>query len=168
MSIARIAALGALSLVVGMPGPAAATTAKASPADLDDFVRALPARGSHDVVFMAPPAALMARLGVDAATLRKADPGIACDPAGKTPVLVQSTLGRVGQLQTVCLPNGTSQGLLTLDAGDTFITTCGHAGWQATVSIDATVGDTHLHASTDPAPARAPTHACNGWTKVPR
>lgn len=160
----------ALPLALSFTGFAMAVApGEAAPADLDAFVRALPARGGTDRVFLAPPAALQARLGLDPATLRQADPGVVCDPAAAAPVMLQSALGRVGQLNIVCLPNGTSQGILTLDDGSNYMTTCGHAGIRVTASADLTVGDRHMHVSTEPdVPDRAPTHACSGWVKLPR
>lgn len=167
MSKIAHARLFVLPLALSLAGVATAVApGKAMPADLDAFVHALPATGGTDRAFLAPPAPLQARLGLDAAMLRQADPGVACDPAAKAPVMMESTLGRVGQLNIVCLPNGTSQGILTLAEGGSYMTTCGHAGWRATV--DLTVGDQHTRLSTEPdAPARAPTHACSGWTKLP-
>lgn len=170
MSKIAHARLLVLPLALSLAGVATAVApGKAMPADLDAFVHALPAAGGTDRVFLAPPAPLQARLGLDAAMLRQADPGVVCDPAAKAPVMMESALGRVGQLNIVCLPNGTSQGILTLAEGGTWMTTCGHAGLRLTATADVTVGDRHTHLSTEPdVPARGPTHACSGWTKLPR
>ena len=160
----------ALPLALSFTGFALAVVpGGATPADVDAFVHALPPTGGTDRVFLAPSPALQAKLGLDAATLRQADPGVACDPAAKAPVMMQAALGRVGQLSTLCLPNGTSMGTLTLDDGATWITHCGHAGVRLTATADVTVGDKHTHFSTEPdVPARAPTHACSGWVRQPR
>ena len=169
MSTMRHARLLLLPLALSIAGVAMAIApGQATPADLDAFVHALPATGGTDRVFLAPSAPLQARLGLDAATLRQVDPGLVCDPAAKAPVMMESTLGRVGQLNIVCLPHGTSQGILTLADGGTYMTTCGHAGLRLTASADVTVGDRHMHLSTEPdVSARVPTHACGGWMKVP-
>ncbi len=164
MPLAPLFRLAALTSLIAAP---AVAIAKAPAADLDAFLRALPATGGTDRVFLAPPAALQASLGIDATALRQADPGVACDPAATAPVMLQTALGKAGRVDTLCLPNGTSQGILTLDDGRRFVTNCGHAGWRATA--DLTVGDKHTHLSTEPdAPPRAPTHACSGWSKQPQ
>lgn len=170
MPMIRQARLLVLPLALSIAGVATAVApAKATSADLDAFVHALPATGGTDRVFLAPPVALQARLGLDAATLRQVDPGVACDPAAVAAAMLQVELGRVGQLNLVCMPNGTSQGILMLAGGGTYITTCGHAGVRLVVSADVTVGDRHAHLSTEPdVPAREPTHACSGWMKQPR
>ena len=147
----------------------AAPEAQATPADLGVFVRTLPATGAHDRVFLAPAPDLQARLGIGPAVLRSVDPGIACDPGSKSPDASTTTLGRVGSMLTICTPGGASMSVLTLADGSSYSTNCGPTGPQVHGSIDVTVGDHSMHASTDaPASARAPTHSCTGWVKQPR
>ena len=147
----------------------AAPAAQATPADLGAFVKTLPTTGAHDRVFLTPVPDLQARLGIAPAVLRSVDPGIACDPGSKAPDASTATLGRVGTVLTVCTPGGASMSVLTLTDGSSYSTTCGAAGPQVHASIDVTVGEHSMRASTDaPASARAPTHSCTGWAKQPR
>ena len=160
-----VSTLAALCACAAWATPAA----KATPADLAAFVKALPATGETDRVFLAPTPDLQARLGIDPAALRTVDPGLACDPADKTPLMVTATLGRAGSVQTLCTPGGASVSFLTLADGSSWSANCGSAGLQLHASADLTVGEHSVHASTDsPASARAPSHACKGWVKQPR
>jgi hypothetical protein len=152
--------------------PVAASTApaaKAPPADLDAFVKTLPPPG-RDRVFLALPAELETRLAIDPAVVRAVDPGVACDPASKSLNMAEASLGLVAHVQTTCTPDGLSNSLLTLPDGNAFVTICGPAtGLRVTATVDVTVGDKSLHASTQsPTPAREPAHDCTGWTKLPR
>ena len=143
--------------------------APAAPADLEAFVRALPATGANDRVFLDLPPELQARLGIDPAALRRIDPGLACDPGAATRATPEATLGRAGHVQTACMPGGYGVGVLTLPDGRTWSTTCGESGLRVRAWADVTVGEHSLHASTEsPAPTRVPTHACTGWTKQSR
>lgn len=169
MPTQRSARLLASLLAALLPFAAwAAPTAKAAPADLDAFVKTLPAPG-HDRVFLALPADLEARLAIDPAVVRAIDPGVACDPESKSLNMSEASLGLVAHVQTTCTPDGHSNSLLTLPDGNAFVTICGPAtGLRVTATVDVTVGDKSLHASTQaPAPARAPAHDCTGWTKLP-
>ena len=147
----------------------AAPTAKAAPADLDAFVKTLPAPG-RDRVFLALPSALETRLAIDPAVVRAIDPGVACDPASSTLNMSEATLGLAAHVQTTCTPNGLSNSLMTLPDGAAFVTICGPGtGVRVNAHVDVTVGDKSLHASTQsPTPAREPAHDCTGWTKLPR
>lgn len=154
---------GLLPLATG-----AAPSAKAAPADLEAFVKTLPAPG-HDRAFLALPADLETRLAIDPAIVRAVDPGMACDPGSKTLNMSEASLGLVAHVQTTCTPDGHGNSLLTLPDGSAFVTICGPAtGLHASATVDVTVGGKSLHASTrPPAPARAPAHDCTGWTKLP-
>ena len=163
--LARLACLlAALAPVVASTAP----TAKAPPADLEAFVKTLPAPG-HDRVFLALPADLETRLAIDPAIVRAVDPGVACDPASKSLNMSEASLGLVAHVQTTCTPDGHSNSLLTLPDGNAFVTICGPAtGLHVTATLDVTVGDKSLHASSQPPmPAREPAHDCTGWTKIP-
>ena len=156
-------------LVTLLHGAAGAAPApRATPADLQAFVKALPAPG-RDRVFLAPDPALQARLAIDPAKLRGIDPGIACDPAASLPASFETALGTAGNVTTTCTPDGRSQGLLTLADDSVFLTICGKAaGMRLRGSVDVSVGGHSMHASTDPAPtAREPAHDCTGWTRIP-
>ena len=151
--------------------PLAATTApavKIVPADLDAFVKTLPAPG-RDRVFLALPPELEARLAIDPAVVRAIDPGVACDPDSKSLNTSEADLGHVAHVQTTCTPDGHGNSLLTMPDGNVFVTICGPAtGVRVTATLDVTVGDKSLHASTQPpTPARAPARDCTGWTKLP-
>jgi hypothetical protein len=160
-----VPALSALWMAAAPATPAA----KAAPADLAAFVKALPTTGAHDRVFLAPSPELASRLGIDLSVLRTIDPGLACDPDAKTPNAPAATLGRAATVQTICTPDGTSMGILVMADGTTYYTTCGESGLRVHAWADVTVGEHALHASTGPAaPAHAPTHACTGWAKQPR
>jgi hypothetical protein len=155
-----------LVALVPLATPAAPT--KAAPADIEAFVKTLPAPG-HDRVFLALPADLETRLAIDPAVVRAVDPGVACDPDSKTLNMSEASLGLVAHVQTTCTPDGHSNSLLTLPDGNVFATICGPAtGLRVSATVDVAVGDKSLHASTrSPAPARAPAHDCTGWTKLP-
>ncbi len=142
---------------------------KASPADVEAFVKALPAPGSHDRAFLAVPAALMARLAIAPATIHAIDPGLACDPASRTLGAFQAELGSIGQLQMLCTPDGRSHGTITLQNGASYETICGDAlSATLTANLDVHVGEHSWHASTDSAPpTREPAHSCTGWVKLP-
>lgn len=170
MSIQRPACLLACVLAALVPVVASsAPTAKAAPADIDAFVKTLPPPG-RDRVFLALPAALETRLAIDPAVVRAVDPGVACNPASKSLDTSEASLGLVAHVQTTCTPDGHSNSLLTLPDGNAFVTICGPAtGLRVTATVDVTVGDKSLHASTQPpTPAREPAHDCTGWTKIPR
>ena len=142
----------------------------AVPNDLDMLVKALAVPGPRDRVFLDVPAALATRLAIAPTAVRSVDPGLVCAPSSKTPAMFQATLGKVGELQTVCTPAGWSQGLLTLKDGSSYVTTCGDpASARATASVGVTVGTHSWQGSFDStSPARALSHSCSGWTKVSR
>jgi len=156
-------------LTVALPCSIASMAAtKASPADVDAFVKALPVPGSHDRPFLAVPPALLTRLSIDPATLRAVDPGVACDPDSKAISVLQAELGPIGHLQTLCTPDGRSHGTIALQGGASYVTTCGDgASVRLTTNLDVKAGDHSWHASTDSMPpARALALSCTGWTKV--
>ena len=146
----------------------AAAAPKPAPADLDAFAKALPAPG-HDRVFLALPADLRARLGIDPAALRAIDPGVACDRSATIPAMAEATLGPAAHVELVCTPDGRGTATLSLSDGSRYVTTCGRRGVHVDAHLDVTVGDQSLHASTTAPPsARRPAHDCSGWTKLPR
>ena len=141
-----------------------------APDDLAVLVKTLPAPGARDRAFLDIPASVAARLAIDPAAIRSVDPGLICKPTSQAPSMFQATLGRVGQVQTVCTPAGWSQGLLMLKDGSSYVTTCGDSrSARVTANADVTVGTHSWHGSTDSAPpVAALSHMCSGWTKVPR
>jgi hypothetical protein len=161
----RLAAFAALLAL--RAAAAAAPASPPTPADLDAFVKALPSPG-HDRAFLALPAPLVARLGIDPAALHDIDPGVACDPGAQGVNAFEAALGRVAHVDTSCTPDGRAQGLLQLADGSTFITVCGAAGLHVEAHLDVQVGDHALHASTRPAATHEPAHDCSGWTRLPR
>lgn len=162
-------ALLALMLSCSVAAFAVATTDAASD-DLTAFVKALPAPGARDRTFLEIPSVLLDRLAIKLSTIQSVDPGLVCDLSAKVPSMSEATLGRVGQVQTVCTPAGWSQGLITLHDGTSYVTTCGDpTSARLTANLDVTVGTHSLHGSVDSAPpARALSHSCSGWTKVQR
>jgi hypothetical protein len=169
--IARLVprALLALMLSFSVAAFAVAPTDAASD-DVTAFVKALPAPGARDRTFLEIPSVLLDRLAIKLSTIQSVDPGLACDISAKVPSMSQAKLGRVGQVQTVCTPAGWSQGLITLNDGTSYMTTCGDStSARLTANLDVTIGTHSLHGSVDSAPpARTLAHSCSGWTKVPR
>ena len=152
------------------PAAHAQAPAGATAPDEQAFVKALPAPGAHDRAFLDIPPPLLAKLSIDPASLRSVDPGLVCKTSDKTPMPSQATLGRVGQIETVCTPAGWSQAILTLKSGAVYMTTCGEGGsGRVTANADVTVGSQSWHGSLDSAPPAARlSHMCTGWAKMPR
>jgi hypothetical protein len=168
---ARLAArFLAIVLALACCGHASAAPVPPKPtaADLAAFEKALPTPG-HDRVFLALPADLEARLGIDPAVVRALDPGVACDPASSSLSMAEGDLGTAGHVQISCTPDHRSHSLLTLADGSTWLTVCGAAlGTHVTAWVDVQAGDKSVHASTEPPAAKhAPAQDCSGWTKIP-
>ncbi len=142
---------------------------KAAPADVDAFVKALPAPGAHDRAFLAVPAALLARLAIAPAALSAIDPGHACASSSGSVTLSQAALGTLGHIEMLCTPDGHGQATIRLENGVSYMTTCGdRASFRLTANLDVHAGDRAWHGSADTAaPASELSHSCTGWTKVP-
>ncbi len=176
--LAAALVVASLAAVDAARATAPADTAAASAADLRDIEHALhavamPRGGSTSAPtqpFLVLPPELVARLHVRAADLAAVDPGVACDAAPPAMKQASVQLGAAGSLQTICLPDGHSQGVLALADGSSYITQCsGPGAGLVRGSLSVTVGDHTLQASTGPDhdATPAPTHACSGWMKLP-
>lgn len=148
-------------LALACGGPASSAPApKPAPADLASFEQRLPAPG-RERVFLALPADLESRLGIDPAVVRAVDPGIACDPDAYSLSMSEADLGAAGHVQTTCSPDHHSQSLLKLADGSTWVTVCG-------AETVAQAGDRSSHAGAVAPGKHQPAHDCSGWTKIAR
>lgn len=160
-----LAILGSGEVFGGAPGKAGLA------ADVQAFKHFLPAPVEEEEDRIRPfldlPASLRTQLRISQADLRAVDPGFLCqsEEDGST----QQSLGSVGRILTICLPNRRSVGLLTLADGTQYITVCGPKQQQVQFIYDLVIGTLRTSRTAQvPPPAKPePERACSGWKQQP-